>query len=140
MVAKCNHVCDKFGLWELVNLLWFKNINKEGMAMQPMLGMKYDRSVWKTTLVARIQEDGSRQWRNGFGINEREQQCVHIKSQPKNEKYANGSVGARVMVRLRGGCFQQEVLKEWKYDDDLCVCGTKETEIHVFLSVNAMPW
>ena len=20
---------------------------------------------------------------------------------------------------------------EWKYDDDLCVCGTKETEIHV---------
>ena len=22
---------------------------------------------------------------------------------------------------------------EWKYDDDLCVCGTKETEIHVIL-------
>ena len=20
---------------------------------------------------------------------------------------------------------------EWKYDDDLCVCGTKETEIHM---------
>ena len=20
---------------------------------------------------------------------------------------------------------------DWKYDDDLCVCGTKETEIHV---------
>ena len=35
--ARCNHVCDKFGLWELVNLLWLKNINKEGMAM---LGMK----------------------------------------------------------------------------------------------------
>ena len=31
--ARCNHVCDKFGLWELVNLLWLKNINKEGMAM-----------------------------------------------------------------------------------------------------------
>ena len=29
---------------------------------------------------------------NGFGINEREQQYLHIKSQPKNEKYANGSV------------------------------------------------
>ena len=27
----------RFGLWELVNLLWLKNINKEGMAM---LGMK----------------------------------------------------------------------------------------------------
>ena len=62
--ARCNHVCDKFGLWELVNLLWLRNINKEGMAM---LGMKYDRNVWKKTLVARIQEYGRRQWRNGFG-------------------------------------------------------------------------
>ena len=40
--ARYKHVCDKFGLWELVNLLWLKNINKEGMTM---LGMKYDRSV-----------------------------------------------------------------------------------------------
>ena len=31
-----------FGLWELVNLLWLKNINKEGMAM---LEMKYDRTI-----------------------------------------------------------------------------------------------
>ena len=36
-----------------------------------MLGMKYDRSVRKNTLMTRIQEDGRRQWRNGFGINER---------------------------------------------------------------------
>ena len=27
-----------------MNLLWLRNINKEGMAM---LGMKYDRNVWK---------------------------------------------------------------------------------------------
>ena len=118
--ARCNHVCNKFGLWELVNLPWLKNINKEGMAM---LGMKYDRSVWKKTLVARIQEDGRRQWRNGFGINEREQQYVHMKSQPKNEKYANGSVGARVRLMVRGGClpvediyvpfFSQRVIHYW---------------------------
>ena len=128
--ARFNHVCDKFGLWELVNLLWLKNINKEGMAM---LGMKYDRNVWKKTLVARIQEDGRRQWRNGFGINERELQYVHMKSQPKNEKYANGSVGARVRLMVRGGCLPVRGSKgmDWKYDDDLCVCGTKETEIHV---------
>ena len=30
--AICNHVCEKFCLWELVNLLWIRNINKEGMA------------------------------------------------------------------------------------------------------------
>ena len=56
--------------------------------------------------MARIQEDGRRQWRNGLGINEREQQYVHMKSQPKNEKYANGSVGARVRLIVRGGSFQ----------------------------------
>ena len=50
-----SYVCNKFGLWELVNMRWLKNINKEGMAM---LRMKYDRSVWKKTLVARIQLGG----------------------------------------------------------------------------------
>ena len=75
--ARCNHDCDKCGLWELVNMLWLRNINKEGMAMH---GMKYDKNVWKKTLVARIQEYGRRQWRNDFGINKREQQYVHMKS------------------------------------------------------------
>ena len=49
--ARCNNVCDKFGLWELVYLLWLRNINKEDMAM---LGMKNDRNVWKKTFMARI--------------------------------------------------------------------------------------
>ena len=77
--------------------------------------------------------ESRRQWRNVFGINEREQQYVHMMSQPKNEKYANGSVGARVGLMVRGGCLPVRGSKgmEWKYDDDLCVCGTKETEIHV---------
>ena len=72
--------------------------------------------------------------------NEREQQYVHTKSQPTNLKYANGSVGARVILMVRGGCLPVRGSKgmELKYDDDLCVCGTKETEIHVFSSVNAM--
>ena len=59
-----------------------------------MLKMKYDRNVWNKTFVARIQEYGGRQWRNGFDINESEQQYVHMKSQP-NEKHANGIVGQR---------------------------------------------
>ena len=78
--ARCNHVCDKFGLWVLLNLLGLRSINRKGMAM---LGMKYDRNVWKKTFVARIQELRRRQWTNGFGINEREQQYVHMNSQPK---------------------------------------------------------
>ena len=89
-----------------------------------MLGMKYGRNVWKKTLVSRIQEYGRRQWRN-----EREQHYVHMKSQPKNEKYANCSVGARVRLMVRGSCLPVRGSKgmEWKYDDDLCVCGTNET-------------
>ena len=97
------------------------------------LGMKYHRNVWKKTFGARIQVYGRRRWRNGVGIHEREQQYVHMKSQPKYEKYANGSVGARVTLMVRGGCLPIRGSKgmEWKYDDALCVCGTKETEIHV---------
>ena len=57
-----------------------------------MLAMKYNKNMWNKTLVARIQSMA--------GDNEREQWYVHMMSQPKNEKYANGSVGARVRMRL----------------------------------------
>ena len=64
-----------------MNLLWLRNINKEGMAM---LGMKYDRNVWKKTFVARIQEYGRRHWRNGLVINEREQQYEESTKKMRN--------------------------------------------------------
>ena len=104
----------------------YRDINKDGMAM---LGIKFDRNLWKKTFVVRIQEYGRRPWRNGFGINEREQQYVYMKSQTQNEKYANGSVESRVRLMFRGGCLPVRGSKgmECKYDDDLCVCGTKET-------------
>ena len=111
--ARCNHVCEKFGLWELVNLLWLRKISTEGMAM---LGMKYDRNVWKNTYVERICEYDRRWWRNGFGMIEREQQYLQVKCQPINKKYANGSVGARVILIVRGGCLPVRSSKrmEWK--------------------------
>ena len=89
--------------------------------------IKYDRNVWKKTLVSRIQEYDRRQWRNCFSINERELQYVHMKSQPNNEKYANSSVRARVKLMVRGGCLpiSGSKIMEWKYDDDLCVCVTR---------------
>ena len=46
-----------------------------------MLGMKYNRKVWKTTFVERIHEYGRKWWRNGFGMNERTQQYGHLKNQ-----------------------------------------------------------
>ena len=71
-----------------------------------------------------MHEYDRRQWRNGFGINEREQPYVHMKSRSKNETYANGSVGARVRLMVRRGCLPVRGSKglELKYDDDRCVC------------------
>ena len=48
--------------------------------------------IFEEIFVARIQEYGKRRWRNGFGTNQREQQYVDMKSQPKNDKYANRSM------------------------------------------------
>ena len=49
--ARCKHVCEKFSLWEQVNLQWLRNISMKGMTM---LGMEYDINVWKNTFVERI--------------------------------------------------------------------------------------
>ena len=57
-----------------------------------MLGMEYDRNVWKRFTVKRIKEYGRRWWRYGFGKNDREQEYLKV----KNETYANGSVRARM--------------------------------------------
>ena len=46
-----------------------------------MLGINYE--VWKKAFVERIREYGKRRWKNGFSINEREQQYVHVKSNKK---------------------------------------------------------
>ena len=43
--------------WELVDLLWLWNISMERMAV---LGMEYDRNVWKKINVERIKEYGRR--------------------------------------------------------------------------------
>ena len=68
---------------------------------------------------------------NVFGINDREQEYLKLKSQPKNDTYANGSVGVRVRLIIRGGCLPVRGFKGMEYADDMCECGTKETERHV---------
>ena len=49
-------------------------------------------------------------------------------------------MGARVRLMVRGGFQPVRRSKgmKWKYNDDLCVCGTNETEIHVFSNANDM--
>ena len=62
--ARCNHIiCEKFGRRELVDLLWLRNISKEGMGM---LGMEYVRNLWKNINLERIYEYDKRWWVNGI--------------------------------------------------------------------------
>ena len=52
---------------------------------------------------------------------------------PRNESFADGSVGARVRLMVRGGFLPVRGSERmtWKYDDCRCVCGLVETEMHV---------
>ena len=40
----------------------------------------------------------------GFNETEREKEYVKMKRCPRNESFADGSVGARVSLMMRGGC------------------------------------
>ena len=62
-----------------------------------------------------------------------EKEYVEMKRCPRNESFADGSVGARVRLMVRGGCLPVggSEMMAWKYDDDCGGCGQVETEEHV---------
>ena len=63
----------------------------------------------------------------------RKGEYVRIKDSPRNESFADGSVGARVRLMVRGGCLPVRGSERmtWKYDDCRCGCGLVETYMHV---------
>ena len=97
------------------------------------LGINVDGAGWKKYICERIQECGSRAWKDGFNDIERENEYVRMKESPRNESFADGSVGARVRLMVRGGCLPVIGSERitWKYDDCRCGCGLVETEMHV---------
>ena len=56
-----------------------------------------------------------------------------MKESPRNESFADGSVGARVRLIVRGECLPVRGSERmtWKYDDCRYGCGLVETEMHV---------
>ena len=58
---------------------------------------------------------------------------MKMKIWPGNKIFADGSVGARVRLMVRGGCLPVRGSERmaWKYDDDCCGCGQVETDEHV---------
>ena len=128
--TRWGHICTKFGLIELVNLILLRDVSVNGMVS---LGMNMDRKVWKKYICERIQEVGRQSWKNGFNDTEREKEYVETKRCPRNESFTDGSVGARVRLMVRGGCLPVRGSERmaWKYEDECCGCGQVETEEHV---------
>ena len=61
-----------------------------------------------------------------------------MKRCPRNESFADGSVGARVRLMVKGGCLPVRGTERmaWMYDDDCCGCGQVEIEEHVLFECN----
>ena len=97
--GRCRHICTKFGLIELVNRILLRNVSVNGMLG---LGMKTDRKVWKKYICEKIQEVGRQSWKNRLYDTDREKEYVEMKRCPMNESFAVGSVGARVILMVRG--------------------------------------
>ena len=128
--SRCRHICGKSGLLEFVNLICLREVSVNGMVN---LGMNVEREGWKKYIFERIQESGRRAWKDGFNDTEREKEYVRMKESPRNESFADGSVGARVRLMVRGGFLSVRGSERmtWKYDDCRCVYGLVETEMHV---------
>ena len=120
---------------ELVNLIILWDVIVNGMVS---LVMKMDTKEWKKYISERIQEVGREVWRNAFNETEREKEYVKMKRCPRNDSFADRSVGDRVRLMVRGGCLPVRGSERmaWKYDDDCCGCGQVETEEHVQFACN----
>ena len=58
----CRHICSKFGLLELVNLICLREMSVNGMVN---LWMNVDAEGWKKYIYETIQERGRRAWKDG---------------------------------------------------------------------------
>ena len=61
--SQCRHICSKFGLFELVNLIWLREVSLNGMVK---LGMEVNGEFRKKHICGRIREVGKQVWKNGF--------------------------------------------------------------------------
>ena len=133
--ARCRHICNKFGLKELVNLICWGDVSVNGV---DKLGMSVNEKTWMKFADDKIKLVGCRIWMNNCGNSERLQEYAFKKKLPMIEKYVDGSVGAMVRMMVRGGCLpvRGNTRMSWKYNDEHYVCGEVESEEHMLLDCN----
>ena len=85
--SRCRHICSKYGLIELVNLIWLREVSLNGMVK---LGMNVKGEFWKKHICNRRRDVGKQTWKNGFNDTEREIQYVQFKECTRNESFADG--------------------------------------------------
>ena len=135
--CRMRHICNKFGLNELMNLICLGDMSIDGMLIS--INLNKEMKGWKRELHDKIQLVGRDRWIHGFSDRDREQEYVRNKGVPMNEQYANGSIGASVRLMIRGGSLpvRGDDKMKWKYETDpygdKCKCGKVETEMHVLL-------
>ena len=74
--SRSRHICSKFGLFELLNLICLREVSLDGMVK---LEMKVNGEFWKKHICSRIREVGKQVWKNGSNDTEREKEYVQMK-------------------------------------------------------------
>ena len=75
--SRCRHTCSKFGRFELVNLIWLREVSLNGTVK---LRINVNEEFWKKHICNRIREVGKQVCKNGFNNTEREERVC------KNER------------------------------------------------------
>ena len=101
--SRCRHICSKFGLIELVNLIWLTEVSLNGMVK---LEMNVNGEFWKKHISNRIREVGKQAWKNGFNDTEREIEYVQMKACPR--KFCRWKCGGRSETDGEGRMFISE--------------------------------
>ena len=82
---------------EFVYLMWLREVSVNGMVN---LWMKVDGEGCKKYICERIQECGRRAWKDDT---KREEEYVRMTESQRNSNFADGRVGARARLIVRGG-------------------------------------
>ena len=124
------YICDENGMNELGNLISLRHVSVKGMND---LGLTNERKVWRNTMKRKVEERGRMKWRDSLNGNDSSKEYKEWKKIPGNVSYADGSVGAKVRMMLRGGYLPVRGSENmrWKYENDKCTCGETETPLHV---------
>ncbi len=133
--SRLRHICNKYDMSDLVNLICLGDISKNGLGN---LNLSLNLKVWRKGVDTSIKESACKVWKDGLRQDVTHLEYVDFKRVPGLESYAKSGAGARMRLWVRGGCMpvRNNERMHWKYDSNQCVCGEVETEHHILFECN----